>query len=81
MTVTWRFAADLQIAADFDLQVGELIIPLTLTYPEFFPDATPSVVPQDGVCLSGHQYGAAGELCLQYRPDNWTPEITGAMMI
>lgn len=81
MTVTWRLAADLQIAADFDLQVGERIIPLTLTYPEFFPDATPSVVPRDGVRLSGHQYGAAGELCLQYRPDNWTPEVTGAMMI
>lgn len=81
MTVTWRLAADLQIAADFDLQVGERIIPLTLTYPEFFPDTTPSVVPRDGVRLSGHQYGAAGELCLQYRPDNWTPEVTGAMMI
>lgn len=81
MAVTWRLAANLQIAADFDLQVGERIIPLTLTYPEFFPDVTPSVAPRDGVRLSGHQYGAAGELCLQYRPDNWTPEITGAMMI
>jgi molybdopterin/thiamine biosynthesis adenylyltransferase len=81
VNITWRFAADFQIAADFDLQVGERIIPLTLTYPEFFPDTTPSVVPRDGVRLSGHQYGASGELCLQYRPDNWTPEITGAMMI
>jgi len=81
MTVNWRLAADLQIAADFDLQVGERIIPLTLTYPEFFPDTAPSVVPRDGIRLSGHQYGAAGELCLQYRPDNWTPEVTGAMMI
>lgn len=80
-TITWRFSVNLQIAADFDLQVGEQIIPLTLTYPEFFPDAAPSVVPREEVRLSGHQYGAAGELCLQYRPDNWTPEITGAMMI
>jgi molybdopterin/thiamine biosynthesis adenylyltransferase len=79
--VKWRFAADLQIVAGFDLQIGERIIPLVLAYPEFFPDATPSVVPQDGTRLSGHQYGAAGELCLEYRPDNWTPEITGAMMI
>lgn len=81
MAVTWRLAADLQFAADFDLQVGERIIPLTLTYPEFFPDTPPSIVPRDGVRLSGHQYGAAGELCLQYRPDNWMPEVTGAMMI
>ena len=81
MDVQWRLGADFQIAADFDLKVGERIIPLTLTYPEFFPDTTPSVVPRDGVRLSGHQYGEAGELCLQYRPDNWAPEITGAMMI
>lgn len=81
MAVTWRLAENLQIAADFQLQVGERIIPLTLIYPELFPDTTPSVIPQVGVRLSGHQYGAAGELCLQYRPDNWTPEITGAMMI
>lgn len=81
LAVTWRLAANLQIAADFDLQVGERIIPLTLSYPEFFPDVAPSVAPRDGVRLSGHQYGAAGELCLQYRPDNWTPEITGALMI
>jgi hypothetical protein len=79
--VAWRVAANLQFVADFDLLVGEQSIPLTLTYPDFFPDTTPSVVPRDGVRLSGHQYGAAGELCLEYRPDNWSPEITGAMMI
>lgn len=79
--VTWRLAPDLKIAADFDLQVDERNIPLTLTYPEFYPDVAPSVEPRDGVRLSGHQYGAAGELCLQHRPDNWTPDITGAMLI
>ena len=31
--------------------------------------------------LSGHQYGAGGELCLEYRPDNWDPSYTGAMMV
>lgn len=81
IAVTWRLAPHLQLAADFDLQVAERVIPLTLIYPEFFPDAAPSVVPRDEARLSDHQYGAAGELCLQYRPDNWTPEVTGAMMI
>jgi len=56
-------------------------VPLTITYPDFFPDAAPSIVPRDGVRLSGHQYGAAGELCLEHRPDNWTPDLTGTMMI
>jgi len=81
VNVMWRLAADLQIAADFDLEIGERTIPLTLLYPDFFPDATPSILPRDEVRLSGHQYGAAGELCLEYRPDNWTPDVTGAMMI
>ena len=31
--------------------------------------------------LSGHQYSGAGELCLEHRHDNWTSDITGAMMI
>ncbi|WP_122207917.1 ThiF family adenylyltransferase [Pseudomonas viridiflava] len=79
--IEWRFVANLQIAVDFNLEVGERIVPLTLTYPEFFPDVTPSIVPRDGVRISGHQYGTAGELCLQYRPDNWTSDVTGAMMI
>ncbi|AFN78224.1 hypothetical protein PSJM300_10800 [Stutzerimonas stutzeri DSM 10701] len=79
--LAWRVGDNLQFVADFDLQVGEQSIPLTLTYPDFFPDTAPSVVPRDGVRLSGHQYGAAGELCLEHRPDNWSPEITGAMMI
>jgi len=78
--IAWR-VADLQLVADFDLHVGEQSVSLILTYPEFYPDVAPSVVPKDRVRLSGHQYGAAGELCLQYRPDNWSPEITGAMMI
>ena len=81
VNVVWRLAANLQIAADFDLEIGERTILLTLVYPDFFPDATPSILPRDGVRLSGHQYGAAGELCLEHRPDNWTPDVTGATMI
>src|SRR5690554_3473765 len=81
VNVVWRLAADLKIAADFELEIGERTIPLTLLYPDFFPDATPFIIPRDEVRLSSHQYGDAGELCLEYRPDNWTPDVTGAMMI
>lgn len=79
--VEWRFAADLRLAADFDLEIGERRIPLTLVYPSFFPDAAPSILARDATLLSGHQYGPTGELCLEYRPDNWTPDVTGATMI
>lgn len=73
--------ATTQLAFDFDLEVGERTIPLTLVYPDFFPDAAPSILPRNRELLSGHQYGPSGELCLEHRPDNWTPDVTGAMMI
>ncbi len=79
--VKWNIAGNLRLTADFDLQVEERQIPLTITYPDYFPDVPPFVVPRDGRRLSGHQYGEAGELCLQFRSDNWTPDITGSMMI
>ena len=54
---------------------------MTIVYPSFFPDMPPLVMPQGDERLSGHQYGAGGELCLEYRSDNWDPAYTGAMMI
>jgi len=79
--VAWRLTGELQIAVDFELVVNDKVIPLTLDFPEFFPDVVPSVVSREKERLSGHQYGPSGELCLEYRTDNWMPEITGAMMI
>ena len=73
--------AGTQLAFDFDLEIGGRAIPLSLVYPDFFPDAAPAILARDRELLSGHQYGPAGELCLEHRPDNWTPDVTGAMMI
>jgi hypothetical protein len=55
--IKWHVVSNLRLAADFDLQVAERLIPLTITYPEYFPDVPPSVVPRDGKRLSDHQYG------------------------
>ena len=54
-----------------------------LSYPDLFPHAPPIVRPRNAEGRwSGHQYaGANGVLCLEYRPDNWRPEITGAQML
>ncbi|WP_044043479.1 ThiF family adenylyltransferase [Octadecabacter antarcticus] len=50
-------------------------IPLHLIFPALFPDLPPFVLPADDTArLSQHQYGEGGELCLQYRPDNWHPD-------
>jgi predicted ThiF/HesA family dinucleotide-utilizing enzyme len=80
-SVEMRLASGMRLAFDFDLSIGERSIPMTLVYNDFFPDAAPSILARDRELLSGHQYGPLGELCLEHRPDNWSPDITGAMMI
>jgi sulfur-carrier protein adenylyltransferase/sulfurtransferase len=71
----------LTFAVEFDIEVGGEPFPFTLEYPAFFPDTPPKVTPRDGRRLSGHQYGAGGEMCLEYRSDNWDLSVTGAMMV
>lgn len=66
---------------DFDLVVNGETLPFTLEYPSFFPEIPPSVIPRDGRHYSSHQYGTGGELCLEFRSDNWDPSITGSMMM
>lgn len=77
----WRFDSDLQLILDFDVSHGGETFALTMEYPSTFPDTPPIVRPRDGRRLSYHQYGEGGELCLEYRPDNWNPSVTGSQMI
>lgn len=59
----------------FTLVTENRHILLHLVFPALFPDLPPFVIPaNDTVRLSQHQYGEGGELCLQYRPDNWHPD-------
>lgn len=80
--VSWRITETLALAVDADLHVGDIVRPVTLTYPLIFPGAPPLVKPR-GVTerWSGHQYGAQGELCLEHRADNWESSVTGADML
>lgn len=79
--VRWGIEEDLQFCATLKLRVGDKLVSLKLSYPSHFPDVPASIRPTRNVRLSGHQWGAGGELCLEYRPDNWRPEFTGADMI
>ncbi|RRH89507.1 hypothetical protein EH240_33935 [Mesorhizobium tamadayense] len=78
--VGWRVGDDLQLIVDFDIQHNGETFSLYMVYPSTFPDTPPMVLSRDGKRLTWHQYGAGGELCLEFRPDNWDPSITGAMM-
>ncbi|MCA2435999.1 hypothetical protein HFN06_31810 [Rhizobium leguminosarum] len=76
-----RFLDNLQLCVDVEVVHGGEKIPLAVIYPLTFPDTPPIVMPYGERRLSEHQYGAGGELCLQWRPDNWDAAVTGAMMV
>jgi sulfur-carrier protein adenylyltransferase/sulfurtransferase len=79
--VAWRVADGLRFEVDFEVEHGAEVFKLTLVYPELFPRTPPSVLVREGGRVSTHQWGAGGELCLEYRPDNWEERVTGAMMM
>jgi molybdopterin/thiamine biosynthesis adenylyltransferase/ubiquitin-protein ligase len=77
----WRANSDLVMRVDFQIDHGGTRFDFEMIYPSVFPDAPPMVYTDDRSRISMHQYGARGELCLEHRPDNWQPSITGADMI
>ncbi len=63
------------VSWSFTLVTKDRRVSLRMVFPVLFPDLPPFVIPADDtVRLSQHQYGAGGELCLQYRSDNWHPD-------
>lgn len=52
-----------------------------MTYPNIFPSTPPTVYPSDPKeHWSSHQY-TSGCLCLEWGPDNWHQDVTGANML
>jgi ubiquitin-protein ligase len=76
----WYANEDLSMCVDFQVSHLGTTYALKMIYPSVFPDAPPMVFTQDLRRISLHQYGPDGELCLEYRPDNWRQSITGADM-
>lgn len=78
----WSVDDRLRLTLTFEIAIARGRYPLRLRYHNTFPSSPPSIVPADGETrLSAHQYGAGGDLCLEIRNDNWTPDVTGSQMI
>lgn len=78
----WHVDNQLRLNLTFKIAITRGCFALRLTYHNTFPASPPSILPIDeNLRLSGHQYGSGGELCLEIRNDNWTPDVTGAQMI
>ncbi len=76
----WYFENGLQL--DATIRVGERDFDITLAYPKHFPFAPPVARPtsSEDELWSTHQYGD-GTLCLEWGPDNWSSDLTGADML
>ncbi|MEP1079368.1 ThiF family adenylyltransferase [Leptolyngbya sp. PL-A3] len=72
----FRFSADGVITAH------GVEYPVCLIYPDQFPLVPAWVEPHDPEAQwSSHQYGKGGALCLELRPDNWSPYASGADVV
>lgn len=78
--VAWSLDDD-KLVASFDITHHDEVFELKMVYPPIFPDTPPLVYTRNETKISGHQYGSAGELCLEYRPENWEEAIEGSNMI
>ncbi len=76
--VLWSFDRG-SLCVDADIEVTGRQYSIRLRYPEYYPAAAPTVWPRGtDERWSEHQWGARGELCLEWGPDNWQPGVTGA---
>ncbi|MDK4805499.1 MAG: ThiF family adenylyltransferase [Novosphingobium aromaticivorans] len=69
-----------RLTVDLEITARGRCFPASLSYPSTFPHSPPSVLPREPARWSGHQYGG-GELCLEWGPDTWLPEVTGADLV
>ncbi len=75
----WRLYRG-NLCAEGVISAHEHSYPVRLVYPDQFPEVPAWVEPQNDVRWTHHQYGRS-LLCLEYRPDNWTPTMTGVDVI
>jgi hypothetical protein len=80
--IGWRIDGELHLIWDAEIVTTSRTFSISVRYPNHFPHSPPIVLPRDTTeRWSGHQYGRGGELCLEYGPDNWHPDLTGAEMV
>lgn len=77
----WALTDTGDVAVKVGIAFGDKVFDLLLVYPSLFPDIAAIVRPSKEIRLTSHQYGAGGALCLEHGPDNWTPKVTGVMLL
>lgn len=80
--LSWGFTASKEVCVDFDITVLGKVHEAVLVYPDLFPQAPAYVRPRKAdEAWSSHQYPRTGTLCLEWGPDNWRPDVSGADLV
>lgn len=80
----WQLDDELRLTVAVDIVINDVTYEVALVYPHQFPDTPAFVRPRSTTTTtrwSAHQYGPGGTLCLEWGPDNWRPEVTGALLL
>lgn len=78
----WGFTKEALLKVDADIIVSDQTFDVELVFPNLFPDTPAYVRPRSATTLwSSHQFGPGGVLCLEWGPDNWSTQITGADLL
>jgi ubiquitin-protein ligase len=78
---SWHLVADGTLEVHVDITVHDRVYEGVLRYPEAFPNALPYICPRNLTeRWSSHQF-VGGALCLEWRADNWHPQVTGADIV
>lgn len=80
---SWSISPEsLCLEVQLDITVHDRVYKARMGYPAVFPNAPLYIRPRDpSEKWSNHQFGAGGSLCLQWRADNWSSEVTGADIV
>lgn len=83
LTFSWSITPEgLGLEVQLDMTVHDRVYKARMGYPAVFPNAPLYIRPRDpSERWSNHQFGLGGSLCLQWRADNWSSEVTGADVI
>lgn len=79
--VDWELNNGTTLCVAADIEVHDRCYPVIMLYPVNYPASPPTVRPREvNQYWSTHQY-RSGEFCLEWGPDNWHGEVTGADML
>ena len=80
--VEWELYNEETLCLVVDIKAHGYCYEVAMFYPINYPANPPTVIPRRAnQHWSTHQYGDGGELCLEWGPDNWHEELTGAHIL